>query len=83
MSKEATAQLNTFKDSALAIATEDLRYKAEMKPLKAQLENILANRQNDLNNGLSVEEVAANFHALKLTMLFVRLKLHTMPSLNH
>ena len=29
ISNEATMQLNTFKDSALAIATEDLRYKAE------------------------------------------------------
>ena len=57
ISNEATMQLNTFKDSALAIATEDLRYKAEMKPLKAQLENILANRQNDLNNGLSVDKI--------------------------
>ena len=61
MSTEATAQLHSFKDSALAIATEDLRYKAEIKPLKAQLENILANRQNDLDNGLSVEEVSAKF----------------------
>lgn len=66
MSKEASAQLNTFKDSALAIATEDLRYKAEMKPLKAQLENILANRQNDLNNGLSVEEVTAKFPRIEV-----------------
>lgn len=66
MSKEVTMQLNTFKDSALAIATEDLRYKAEMKPLKAQLENILANRQNDLNNGLSVEEVAAKFPRIEV-----------------
>lgn len=66
MSKEATAQLNTFKDSALAIATEDLRYKAEIKPLKAQLENILANRQNDLDNGLSVEEVSAKFPRIEV-----------------
>lgn len=61
MSKEAMAQLQTFKDSALAIATEDLRFKAEIKPLKARLESILANRQNDLNNGLSVDEVIAKF----------------------
>ena len=61
MSQEATIQLKSFKDSALAIATEDLRFKAEMKPLKARLENILANRQNDLKNGLSVDEVTAKF----------------------
>lgn len=66
MSKEATAQLHSFKESALAIATEDLRYKAEMKPLKAQLENILANRQNDLDNGLSVEEVATKFPRIEV-----------------
>ena len=32
-----------------------------MKPIKARLESILANRQNDLNNGLSVDEVTAKF----------------------
>lgn len=61
MSREATMQLQSFKESALAIAVEDLRFKAEMKPLKARLESILANRQNDLNNGLSVDEVIAKF----------------------
>ena len=61
MSQEATMQLQSFKESALAIAVEDLRFKAEIKPLKARLESILANRQNDLNNGLSVDEVTAKF----------------------
>lgn len=61
MSQEATMQLQSFKESALAIAVEDLRFKAEMKPLKARLESILENRQNDLNNGLSVDEVIAKF----------------------
>lgn len=61
MSKEATTQLKSFKESALAIAVEDLRFKAEIKPLKAQLESILANRQNDIDNGMSVDEVVAKF----------------------
>lgn len=61
MSKEASAQLKSFKESALALAVEDLRFKAEMKPLKAQLESILANRQNDIDNGLPVDEVIAKF----------------------
>lgn len=61
MSQEATMQLKSFKESALAIAVEDLRFKAEIKPLKARLESILVNRQNDLNNGLSVDEVTAKF----------------------
>ena len=61
MSKEATAQLKSFKESALAIAVEDLRFKAEIKPLKALLESILANRQNDIDNGMNVDEVVAKF----------------------
>lgn len=61
MTEIAHNQLITFKESALAIAQEDLRFKAEMKPLKARLESILTNRQNDLNNGLSVDEVTAKF----------------------
>ena len=61
MSKEASSQLKSFKESALELAVEDLRFKAEMKPLKAQLESILANRQNDIDNGLPVDEVIAKF----------------------
>lgn len=61
MNTEAMAQLHTFKETAVAIATEDLRFKAEIKPLKAQLETILANRENDLAQGLSVDEVTAKF----------------------
>lgn len=66
MSKEATTQLNTFKESAHAIATEDLRYKAEIKPLKAQLESILANRQNDIDNGMNVDDVIAKFPRIEV-----------------
>lgn len=66
MNKEAMAQLQTFKDSALALAKEDLRFKAEIKPLKAQLENILANRQNDLDNGMSIEEVSRKFPRIEM-----------------
>lgn len=61
MSKEASAQLKSFKESALALAVEDLRFKTEIKPLKAQLEAILANRQNDIENGLAVEEVLEKY----------------------
>lgn len=61
MSKEAMTQLSTFKESAHAIAVEDLRFKAEIKPLKAQLESIFANRQNDIDNGMNVDEVIAKF----------------------
>ena len=66
MSKEASTQLKSFKESALALAVEDLRFKAEMKPLKAQLESILANRQNDIDAGLPVDEVIAKFPRLEV-----------------
>lgn len=66
MSKEATTQLNTFKESAYAIAVEDLRFKAEIKPLKAQLESILANRQNDIDNGMNVDDVIAKFPRIEV-----------------
>lgn len=66
MSKEATTQLKSFKESALAIAVEDLRFKAEIKPLKAQLESILANRQNDIDNGMNIDEVVAKFPRIEV-----------------
>lgn len=61
MSQEATMQLQSFKESALAIAVEDLRFKDEMKPLKAKLDAILANRDNDMKQGMSVDEVVVKF----------------------
>ena len=61
MTVEATTQINSFKESALLIAKEDLRFKAEVKPLKAKLEKILADRENDITNGLPVDEVLAKF----------------------
>ena len=66
MSKDAMAQLNSFKESAHAIAVEDLRFKAEVKPLRTKLENILENRQNDINNGMSVDEVIAKFPRIEV-----------------
>lgn len=61
MTEIAHNQLITFKESALAIAQEDLRFKAEMKPLKAKLDAILANRDNDMKQGISVDEVVVKF----------------------
>lgn len=66
MSKEASAQLNTFKESAHAIAIEDLRYKAEIKPLKAQLEKILADRENDLAQGMDLDTVLEKFPRIEV-----------------
>lgn len=61
MSKEAMEQLNKFKESAHEIAVENLRFKDEIKPLRTKLETILENRQNDIDNGMNVDEVIAKF----------------------
>ena len=61
MNEKAMAQLVSFKDAALALATEDLRFKAEIKPLKAQLETILSNRQINIDAGMPVDEVLEKF----------------------
>lgn len=61
MSELAKGQLETFKTTAIKIAEEDLRYKAELKPLKAERENILKNRENDIEQGLSVDDVIRKF----------------------
>lgn len=66
MSNEATTQLRTFKDCAIAIAQEDLRHKSVIKPLKAQLETILANRENDIAQGLSVDEVVEKYSRVEV-----------------
>lgn len=68
MSKEAMTQLTLFKESALAMAQEDLRFKAELKPLKKELETIIANRENDLAQGMSVEDVDKKFSRLEVDM---------------
>ena len=65
MSNEAKTQISTFKKMALDIAKEDIRFKAEMKPLKLNKESILKNRENDLQQGLSIDEVTEKFSLTK------------------
>lgn len=65
MDETAKKQIETFKAMALDIAKEDLRFKAEMKPLKLNKETILKNRENDLQQGLSIDEVAEKFSLTK------------------
>lgn len=61
MSNEAMEQLKSFKESAFQLAVEDVRYKSEKKYLDAELSTILTNRKNNLDNGLSIDEVAEKF----------------------
>lgn len=67
MSNEAMAQLRTFKDCAVKVANEDLRYKAEIKPLKAELEKILELRHTASEEGkLSDEEITRKYSRVKV-----------------
>lgn len=66
MNDVAKEQLRIFKESAMAIAVEDLRFKAELKPLKARLENILENRDNEIKNGMSAEQAATKFSRIEV-----------------
>lgn len=61
MDEMAMAQVQSFKTNALLLAQEDLRFKSVMKPLKAQLDTILTNRENDLAQGLSLEDVLEKY----------------------
>mgnify|MGYP006936321575 CR=1 FL=1 len=66
ITKEAMSLVKTFKETALRMAEEDIRYKAEIKPLKIKLEKILADRQNDLDQGLDPDEVAQKYPRLEV-----------------
>lgn len=73
MSEVASKQLQSFKDSALMFAKEDLRYKAEKKRLDDKLATILANRKIDLDNGISVDEVTAKYSRVEVDGQLVKL----------
>lgn len=49
--------LNAFVAARIAIAREDMRHMAEMKPLKAKLEAIHETREIDLKNGIALDDV--------------------------
>lgn len=61
MDEMAMEQIKEFKKNALLLAQEDLRFKAEIKPLRAQLDTIIANRDNDLAQGLALEDVLEKY----------------------
>lgn len=66
MSEEAMEQLKSFKDSALALANEDLRYKAEKKALDSKRDLILANRKQEIDNGMSIDEATERFSLVEI-----------------
>lgn len=57
INSKSLAYLNAFVAARIAIAKEDMRHMAEMKPLKAKLEAIHENREIDLKNGMDLDDV--------------------------
>lgn len=66
MSEEARTQLENFKTNTIAYAKEDLRYKAEIKPFKEELNIVLEKREKALENGLTVDEVTKQFSRVEI-----------------
>lgn len=65
MSELANSQINIFKESMVAIAIENVAYHAEMKRLENKLEAIKESRKNDLEQGISTEEVLLKHSTLE------------------
>lgn len=63
---KSLAFLNAFVAVRIAIAKEDMRHKAEMKSLKAKLEAIQENREIDLSNGMSLDDVIRKHSTLEV-----------------
>lgn len=66
MSEEAKKQLAQFKESARKLAEEDLRYKSAINPLKAELEKVLADRDEAIANGMSTDEAISKFSRVEV-----------------
>lgn len=66
ISDQAMNQINSFKNTIVAIATENVQYHVTMKQLENKLETIKENRQNDLDQGMSVNDVTAKYSTLEV-----------------
>lgn len=63
---KSLAYLNAFVTARIAIAKEDIRHMAEMKPLKAKLETIYENREIDLKNGMNLDDVIRKHSSIEV-----------------
>lgn len=54
---DSLGYLQNFADARIAIAKEDQRHKEVLKPLRAKLDTIHQNRETDLAQGLSLDDV--------------------------
>jgi len=63
---KSLAYLNAFVAARIAIAKEDMRHMAKMKPLKAKLEAIYENREIDLQNGMNPDDVIRKHSSIEV-----------------
>lgn len=66
INSKSLAFLNAFVTARIAIAKEDMRHLAEMKLLKAKLEAIYENRENDLKNGMALDDVIRKHSSIEV-----------------
>lgn len=66
MTEQAINQINSFKETMVAVATESVLYSSTMKQLENKLEAIKKNRQNDLDQGMNHNEVISKYSTLKI-----------------
>ena len=75
MAEKAANQINSFKITMIAIARENVAYHAMMKQLENKLETIKGNRNNDLEQGMSENDVVAKYPTLEVEKAINREKL--------
>lgn len=66
MSESATSQINSFKTTMITIAVESVQYHATMKQLEKKLDAIRENRENDINQGMGVNDVTAKYSTIEI-----------------
>lgn len=66
MTEQAMNQIVSFKKTMVAIAAENVLYHATMKQLENKLKAIKENRQNDLDQGMSVDDVTAKYSTIEV-----------------
>lgn len=66
INEKALSQLKNFSAARIAIAKEDQRHKEVISPLKKQLEALHENRENDINAGISRDEVIMKYSTIEV-----------------
>lgn len=66
MSDDAQNQIDTFKKSMVAIANENVAYRATMKQLENKLEAIKESRKVDLDQGMDLNTVLVKFSTVEV-----------------